>query len=108
MPLEYVGAPRRSSAVAGAGTGSNPCAVFTCPAAHIERRTRKLVDSQQLESDRRAHNVYNRIHRAHFVEMHFLDGHLMHVRFGFAQAREDFLRAFSGPRRKSRASSIMP
>ena len=65
---------RSNSAVAGAGTGSIPCAVLTLPGSHVEARTRKFVDAEKLESDRRADNVDDRIDRAHFMEMNFLDG----------------------------------
>ena len=41
---------------------------------------------QQLESDRRADDVDDRIDRADLVKMHLLDGHLVHVRFGLARA----------------------
>jgi hypothetical protein len=69
--------------------------------AHIQRRASKLVDSEQLESNRRSHNIYNRIHRSHFVEMHFFYRHVVNSRFRFRQSRENSARSFRRPWRKS-------
>src|SRR5271156_1335047 len=42
---------------------------FHLACAYVECRTRKLVNSQQLEADCRAYDVHDRIYRAHFVKM---------------------------------------
>ncbi len=47
-------------------------------------------------------DIDDRIHRAHFVKVHFLDGHLMDVRLRLAQTPENLLRALSRTRRKAR------
>src|ERR1039458_5733722 len=48
-------------------------------------RADNAVDAQQFESDRRAHDIGNRIGRTHFVEMDFFNGHMVDRRFRFSQ-----------------------
>ena len=57
-------------------------------AAHVQRRADDGVDVQQVERQAGAHDIGDRIGRAHFVEMDFLDGHLVHCGLGFAQPAE--------------------
>ena len=75
---------------------------FYLPGTHIERRAGKFVDAQQLESDGRADDVHDRIHRADFVEMHLLDGNLVNSGFRFGEPRENLAGAFGGARRELR------
>ncbi len=46
------------------------------------------LDTQELESQAGAHDIGDRIRRAHFVKVHFFYGNVVHGRFGFAQAAE--------------------
>ena len=46
------------------------------------------VDTEQFERQASAHDIGDGIGRAHFVEMHRLDGHLVDGGFGFAEPLE--------------------
>src|SRR6202795_3254331 len=54
-------------------------------AADIERRSQPSLHAQCLGPRRRAHDVYDRVDRAHFVKMHLLDRNGMYRRFRFAK-----------------------
>ena len=51
-----------------------------------------FIDSEQIESDRHADNVHNRVDRTDFVEMNFVDRRAMHSRLGLGDVLEDFER----------------
>ena len=75
-------------------------------AAEVERRAVDRVDAQQLETQARADDIGDRIHRADFVKMHFLDRHLVHGGFRLAQSlehgrRHSVLRDPAATRRRS-------
>src|SRR5882757_8918700 len=59
------------------------------PATDIERRADPLIDPKRFGSNRRADDVYHRIHRADFVKMDFLDRSVMNLRFRRAQCLKD-------------------
>ena len=72
--LNSIGIRRRAAQqFRGRGSGHRQISVLRvhAPAAHIQRRTEKLLDAQLLESRRRADNVHDRVNRADFVKMHF-------------------------------------
>ena len=71
--------------MAGAGTGSVPCWHFTVPLPTFKRRRHPAIHAERLASGRRAHNIDDRVHRAHFVKMHLLDGDGMNRRLRLAQ-----------------------
>ena len=48
-----------------------------------------MKGSQRLCSNRRAHNVHQRVHRAHFVKMNFLDRHIVDFRLRRAEFLEE-------------------
>ena len=81
--------PRAARAVAGAGTGSSPCSVFTVPLPTLSGEQTDRVDAQQVERDARADDVGDGIDRADFVEVDLLDGDLVDGRLRLAQALED-------------------
>ncbi len=98
MPLVWTGAPRSSSAVAGAGTGSNAMSRFYLAGAHVQRGAGEFVDAEKFEADARADDVDNRIDCAYFVKMNFLDGLVVNFCFGFGEAGENATGAFGGAR----------
>ena len=53
-------------------------------AAHIQRRAHPFINAQCLGSHSRTDNVDDRVNRAHFVEMNFLDVGVMYLRFSRA------------------------
>ncbi len=63
-----------SSAVAGAGTGSMPCSVLTVPLPRSSA-SRQCCRPPAGRTRAGAHDIGNGIRRAHFVEVHFFDGH---------------------------------
>ena len=72
--------------MAGAGTGSTPCSVFTVPLPTFTGALYTASMLEQIESGARADDIADRIHRAHFVEMDLLDLNAMHLGFGLAQS----------------------
>ena len=78
--------PTSSSAAAGAGTGSTPCSVLTVPLPTFSGELWIASTPSRSKADARAHDVADRIHRAHFMEMDFLDRHAVHLGLGLAQA----------------------
>ncbi len=74
---------------------------FHSSAAHIQRRAKKLLDAELVESRRRAHDIHDRVHRAHLVEMHFFNRRTVDERFGFAQPLKNARRAFGNRMRQS-------
>jgi hypothetical protein len=66
--------------------------------AHIQRRTSEFVDAQHFETDRRAHDVDNRIDGADFMKVNLFDGNLMNASLGFGQPRENLAGAFGRAR----------
>ena len=101
-------APRSSSSVAGAGSGSRPCAVPTKPRAIGSGEHSSSSISQRLERERDAADVADRIERADLVEVDLLgldavdaglgDGRARRTRPGRARAG-----ARKGRRRRSSA-----
>ena len=71
------------------GDGKNAVLGFDGAAAHIERRADHGFDFEQIERDRGAHDIGDGIGRAHLVEVDLLDGHLMDLRFRFAELAEN-------------------
>ena len=69
----------------------------------MQRREEHRADAEPLEARDRADDVRDRVQRADFVEVDFLDGHVMDRRFGLAQAREDRDRALLHALRQARA-----
>ena len=57
-------------------------------AAQVQRRAFDAADAQAIERCAGAHDIRDRIHRAHLVEMHALHGYAVHRGFDFAQALE--------------------
>ena len=57
-------------------------------AADVDRGGVNLFDPQQVHRNAGARNIRDRIHRADFVEVQFLDRHAVNLGFGFAQAAE--------------------
>jgi len=54
-------------------------------AADIDCRTYPLVNLQRAKSYRAAHNIGNRIHRSHFVEVNFFHRDVVNLRFRVRQ-----------------------
>ena len=92
-PAAYTGASPSSASVAGAGTGSVPCWHFTVPLPTFKRRRHPAIDAQRLASRRRAHNIDDRVHRAHLVKVHLLDGNGVNRRLRLAQQLKGARRA---------------
>ena len=71
----------------GGGRRNRHDAVFGLhgAAAEVQRRTVNRTDPQEVETQAGADNIGNRIHRAHFMKMHFFDGHLMNCCFSLSQ-----------------------
>jgi hypothetical protein len=76
-------------------------------AAHVERRRNDGCHAQQFERQARADDIRDRIDRAHFVEMHFFDGHLVHGCFRFAQPLKHGRGVLFGAQSGSAAFSII-
>ena len=66
-----------------------PCSVLTVPLPTLSGEQIDGLDVQQIERDAGAHDIGDRIGRAHFVEVDLLDGHLVDLRLGFAEFAED-------------------
>ena len=94
------GTPRRISAVAGAGSGIRPCAALTQPRPVGHRARLEPIDSQQIEPDRRAHDVDDRIDRADFVKVDLGQVDPVNLRLGLAELEEDPLGQVFLPRRE--------
>ena len=60
--------------MAGAGLGSQPCALRTVPVPVATGRRAHLVDPEHLERGRRAHDVDDRVVPPDLVEVHLVDG----------------------------------
>jgi len=58
-------------------------------APNVERRADDGADIEQVEGQAGAHDIGDGIGRAHLVEMHFLDGHLVNLRLGLAETAEN-------------------
>ena len=58
---------------------------FHSTAADVDARTVDFGNVQIIERDTGSHDVSDRIDRAHFVEMDFVYGNIMRLRFRFAQ-----------------------
>ena len=67
------------------------------------RRANDAFDAQQIEADRRADDVGNRIDGADFVKMHFLDRRAVHLGLGLGQLVEDPRGQLAVPRRERAA-----
>ena len=102
-PLSYTGNPRKSSPVAGAGTGSRPCAVSTLPPPIGSGDTCTRSTPSAVEPGHRSHHVDEGVELAHLVEVHRLDRHPVHVRLGLGQPAQHGLRR--GPSRRPAGSS---
>ena len=74
--------------MAGAGTGSTPCSVFTVPLPTFNGEQTIVSTPSRSKPHAGAHDVGDRIHRADFVEMYLLDRHLVHRGLGLAQPSE--------------------
>jgi hypothetical protein len=61
-------------------------------AADMQRRANETFDLEQVETDRGAHDIDDRIKRAHFVKVNVIDGFVVHARFGFREPRKDLHR----------------
>ena len=59
--------------MAGAGTGRIPCSVRTVPLPTLIGAAVDRFDAEIVETEARADDVADRIDRADFVEVHFLD-----------------------------------
>src|SRR5437899_1899410 len=59
------------------------------PATDIQGRADPLINPERFGSNRRAHDVYHRIHRADFMKMNSLDRSVVNLRFGRAQCLKD-------------------
>ena len=73
------------------------------PVARRHRRADDSLDAQQIEPDRRADDVGDRIDGADFVEVHLLDRRAVHLRLGLGQLLKDSLGQLSLPRRERAA-----
>ena len=71
--------------MAGAGTGSTPCSVFTVPLPTLsgEQKMRSTPSSSKRQA--RADDVGDGIHRADLVKMNLFDGSLVNGGFRFAE-----------------------
>ena len=67
------------------------------PVPQAERSTVDRVDAEQIEADRRAYDVDDRIDRADFVKMDIVGRRAMDRRLGFGQSTEDAQRRLSNP-----------
>ena len=61
---------------------------FHAAGANVQGRTAKGLDSQGFESDCRADDVDDGVNCAYFVEVDLVDGNLVDICFGVAQASE--------------------
>ena len=91
-------------------SGHRQCAVRALhrSAAHIQRRSQPAVHAQRRASRRRAHDIHDRVHRAHFVEVHLLDGNGMNRGFRLAQQLKGAADARCFTASDSGAASIIP
>src|SRR5258708_35105182 len=55
-------------------------------AAHVQRRAINSVNIQQIKSHASAHDIADRIHRTHFMEMNFRQRNTVNLCFCLAQA----------------------
>ena len=88
-PSTYAGTRSTRRAVAGAGTGSTPCAACTVPLPEVERRANDALDAEGVEADRRADDIRDRVERADLVEVNLFERNVMSPSFDLAQAPKD-------------------
>ena len=70
--------------------------------AHIQRRTCKFFDAQEVKADTSPNNVHHRIDRAYFMKMNLFERHVMHTPLGLAKFCENSRCGFANPRRQFR------
>ena len=93
----YDGRPRSSSATAGAGTGSRPCAVPTWPPPTRDGRdTTSVSRAEVLQPGAGADHVGDRVEGADLVEVHLVGGGAVDGRLGLGEPGE-------GPASRGRA-----
>jgi hypothetical protein len=106
--VKSTGAPTSRRAVAGAGTGSVPCAVSTTPEPTAIGEAVHGLDAEPLEPQAGACDVDDRVGRADFVEVHLLDRRAVDMRLGLGEPRNTaraFASARSGSAPRARISS---
>ncbi len=54
-------------------------------ASDIQRRSHPAVHTKRLAPRSRTHNVHNRVYRAHFMKVNFLNRNHVNRRFRFAK-----------------------
>jgi len=67
-PLEYVGFPCNNFAVAGAGTGKTPCAIFAVPPPTFRGEQANCSIAESFKSDAGADDVHDGVDCANFVK----------------------------------------
>ena len=101
-PFEKVGAPCNSLAVAGAGTGNTPWAIFAVPPPTFSGEHAKRSMPSALKPMHDADDVHNGIDGADFVEMNLFEWRVVNVRFGLAKFLKNARSAFSNLRSELR------
>ena len=77
--------PCSNAAVAGAGTGRTPWAIFAVPPPTLSGEQANLLDAECVEADAGADDVDDGVDGADFVEMNFFERYVVDVCFGFAK-----------------------
>ena len=89
--------------MAGAGIEQRPWAISTKPWPVGTGEHDDPLDAQQIEADRRADDVGNRVDGADFVEVDFFDRAAVDLGLGLGQLAEDPRGHVAGPRRERAA-----
>ena len=84
-PAAYTGASPSSASVAGAGTGSVPCAHSTVPLPTFNGEASQRSTPRMRAARGGADDVDDGVDRADFVEVNLLDGHRVNLRFGLTE-----------------------
>ncbi len=92
MPEEKTGAPRRSSAVAGAGTGRTPWAHLTVPLPMLSAEQYQRVGGERFDGDRSADDVHDGVFRADLVEVDGLGRAIVNLALGLGEQQKGFER----------------
>ena len=96
----YDGIPSRRRTVAGAGLGSQPCALRTVPDSRCHGGGAHLVDPEDLECGGRPDDIDDRIVPTYLVEVDLVDGPTVQAGFHRSQLAEDGLRPRRDPGRQ--------
>ena len=81
-------APPSSPSVAGAGSGSTPCAAVTRPRANGSGERDDALDTELVEERERTADVDERVERAELVEVDVLGRNAVDAALDLGEARE--------------------